>query len=692
MTNIDGADHTGETKTNLPGNPARIALISGMILTLELAYIRQIPSEVKAISYFTNLLLMASFLGIGLGCILHRVRGLSATVPAGLLASGLFVLLSRGVVIYDDSSQIHFWLTQLPEAAKAFNVPLLPAAMFIFACTATTFIGLGQALVRAMSPHPRLVAYGWDILGSLAGTVVFVLSSRLGVPPWVWAVVCALLWAALFSRTAVLRLVTIGAGLLYLVFLWSPLSHVWSPYYLIQHSSNERMTLVWVNSAFHQAMLNFAGKPGERADVIERMTTKFSIPYEVYAKLHEGRKPTKVLILGAGTGNDVNIALHNGVSEVVAVEIDPEILALGKRMNATAPYSDPRVRSVVDDARHFMHSTDEKFDMVVFGTLDSQTLLSGVSNLRLDNFVYTVESFEDAKKLLNQGGMTTTYYSVMKDWLLDRIFSTMYAVHGEQTWMQVLDDTTLFNTIVLGGNGLEGLKSTPEVYKTFGAGLSSHDDWPFVFLEKRTIAPIYVNILLVLVCVIGAIFLVLKKVEGGRGLRANFLFLGIGFTLVESSALVRLSLAFGTTWVVNAVVFSSVLAAIYLTNLCVMRRLAPSLGVAWVGLFTTLLINYFFPVQWLLGLGVASRVAASALLIGLPVVFSAVCFSRLFDMEREPGYALGVNLIGAMAGGFLEWGSMVAGLRAIWLLAVLVYLLAFIFTGRETREGMWRRS
>ena len=69
-----------------------------------------------------------------------------------------------------------------------------------------------------------------------------------------------------------------------------------------------------------------------------------------------------MLIFGAGTGNDVNIALLNGAKRVVAVEIDPVILELGRTRNATAPYADPRVTAVVDDARHFLNSTRDKFD------------------------------------------------------------------------------------------------------------------------------------------------------------------------------------------------------------------------------------------------------------------------------------------------------------------------------------------
>jgi len=65
------------------------------------------------------------------------------------------------------------------------------------------------------------------------------------------------------------------------------------------------------------------------------------------------------------------------------------------------------------------------------------------------------------------------------------------------------------------------------------------------------------------------------------------------------------------------------------------------------------------------------------LLIGIPVFCASVCFSRLFGVEPTTGFALGVNLVGAMAGGLVEYASMILGMRAIWLILVSVYGLAW---------------
>jgi hypothetical protein len=172
-------------------------------------------------------------------------------------------------------------------------------------------------------------------------------------------------------------------------------------------------------------------------------------------------------------------------------------------------------------------------------------------------------------------------------------------------------------------------------------------------------------------------------------LHANFLFLGLGFTLMESSAIVRLALLFGSTWVVNAVVFSAVLLTIFLANLLVHRGLAPPLRPVWAALGMFILANYAFPVSSLVAMSAASRVLAASLLIGLPVFCAALAFSHLFRREPVTGYPLGVNLVGAMAGGLLEYASMALGMRAVWLIVLAVYALAWISTEVAART---RRS
>jgi hypothetical protein len=165
----------------------------------------------------------------------------------------------------------------------------------------------------------------------------------------------------------------------------------------------------------------------------------------------------------------------------------------------------------------------------------------------------------------------------------------------------------------------------------------------------------------------------------------DFLFLGMGFTLMESAAVVRLALLFGSTWVVNAVVFSAVLATVFLGNAWVRGGRAPALQTALIALLGSVALNYAVAPSSLVGLPAFARVLASAALIGTPVLFAAVCFSRLFERQVSTGPALGMNLIGAMAGGFAEYASMLLGMRAVWLLVLVVYLCAWWSSVRAAR-------
>ena len=89
----DPADHRRVTPPRVlvrpvPGAPrtrVRLFLTSATILFVELLLIRWIPANVVYVGYFSNLILMASFLGIGLGILFGRT-GMDVADPALLAA------------------------------------------------------------------------------------------------------------------------------------------------------------------------------------------------------------------------------------------------------------------------------------------------------------------------------------------------------------------------------------------------------------------------------------------------------------------------------------------------------------------------------------------------------------------------------------------------------------------------------
>ncbi len=104
------------------------------------------------------------------------------------------------------------------------------------------------------------------------------------------------------------------------------------------------------------------GVPHQVARKVEgrlRDDPQYAIPYE---RIVHG-SPGNVLVVGAGTGNDVALALARGAEHVDAVEIDPKILDLGRRHHPDRPYQDPRVTTHVDDGRAFLERTKSRYDL-----------------------------------------------------------------------------------------------------------------------------------------------------------------------------------------------------------------------------------------------------------------------------------------------------------------------------------------
>lgn len=662
-----------------------VGVVSFAVLALELALIRLVPAEVRVVAYFTNSLLFAAFFGLGLGAILQLYRDLSWTLPLGLAAVAVYVAVGRGVVVYDEARIVHFWLGNDAGSTRAPAIPMLPAVAAAFVTCSLAFVGLGQKLARLMDGHARLHAYGWDIAGSLIGTIAFAVASAFGVPPWLWPPVVALMLLVI-SRRSLSAYATCLAGALFLMFGVEARDAQWSPYYLIEARTEPAGLRVFVNSSFHQFAVSFRDHDLSRDPKFQQLQEKFSTPYRAYLARH-GRPPQRVLILGAGTGNDAYIASANGAREIVAVEIDPLMLELGKSRNRAQPYADPRVRIVNDDARHFLHTTREQFDLIIFGTLDSQTLLSGHANLRLDNFVYTREAIADARRALSEDGMIGMYYSVFQPWLYGRLLRTAGEGFGAGCAMQRFDNPALFNAVILCSRFGEPAQTEAALTELARDTEAATDDWPFIYLERRVIAPIYLQSFALLAGLVLIVARVVRKQYPGEPAPLSFFMLGLGFTLVESAAVVRLSLLFGSTWLVNAVVFASVLATVFCANAAVLKGRAPRLELAWIGVVLPLALNALLPIEWLLSAPIVGRIAATALLVGAPMFFAAVCFSHLFSVQRVTGLALGINLVGAMAGGGLEYISMVTGMASVWWLAVAVYLAAWL--AHRRRAANW---
>ena len=169
--------------------------------------------------------------------------------------------------------------------------------------------------------------------------------------------------------------------------------------------------------------------------------------------------------------------------------------------------------------------------------------------------------------------------------------------------------------------------------------------------------------------------------------------MGAAFLLIETKAVTTLALIFGSTWLVNSIVFSAVLIMILFANLLIGRLSSLSFQVFYAGLFASLLLNYFFPFDTLNQFDWVARMLAGGFIISLPIFIAALIFAKAFAVVKSPSIALASNLFGALVGGLLEYLDMWTGLRFLNLIALFLYGLSLVFlyvqmrSVREIKEG-----
>jgi len=647
-------------------------LASALMLFVELALIRWTGSNILHLSYFSNFVLLGSFLGIGLGFLRSgRPRDLSTTWPVALaLLVGL--VLAFPVRISQDTEQLLYFKGVRPSGFPAWVT--LPV---IFLAVAVVMCGLGEGVGRLFGRFAPLRAYRLDLLGSLGGIAAFTALSFLHAPSVAWGVVASAGFVALHRRR--LRSLRLPlAGLLLLVgFLASESlqpNTTWSPYYKVVTKDRPKYVDIFVNGIPHQSMLDITSfSPGLRTAPYERAP---------------GNPLRHVLIVGAGNGNDVAVALQRGAKSVDAVEIDPRIAQIGRQRHPNHPYSNPRVALHIDDGRSFMQRTTTKYDLIIFALPDSQTLVSGNSSLRLESYLFTREAIDTARRHLSADGAFAMYNTYRLQWLIDRYALTLQDVFGHAPCIDTVGGTGHRAALVISREAAKQSCHTTWRLQTQPAPAPASDDHPFPYLRRAGIPGFYLLVLLfVLLAALAAV-----RIVGGpiRGMRpyADLFFLGAAFLLLETKNVAGFALLFGTTWLVNALVFAGVLVAVLAAVEVISRVRLPRPPVLYAVLAVALAIGWAVPAESLLPLTWWVRLGVAVALAFAPIFCANLIFSRRLAQTSESTSAFGANLLGALLGGTLEYLALVTGYRALLILAGVLYVVAFALTPRGSRLVM----
>ncbi|MCX6986338.1 MAG: spermidine synthase, partial [Lentisphaerae bacterium] len=166
----------------------------------------------------------------------------------------------------------------------------------------------------------------------------------------------------------------------------------------------------------------------------------------------------------------------------------------------------------------------------------------------------------------------------------------------------------------------------------------------------------------------------------------HFLFLGLGFLLLETKSIGDCSLYFGTTWFVTMLVVAGVLLMVLGANIVAMCLKQFNVWM-YAPLFASLLLLYVVDRNFILGLDFNWRFLWTLLVVPLPIFFAGLIFSTTFRDAVSPAAFFGANLIGAMIGGFCEYIGMVTGTKSLMLLVICAYFLSLLCRIRLARKN-----
>jgi hypothetical protein len=358
------------------------------------------------------------------------------------------------------------------------------------------------------------------------------------------------------------------------------------------------------------------------------------------------------------------------------------IQRLGRDLHPEQPYADPRVTAINDDGRAFLRRTDSRYDLVVFALPDSLTLVSTSANLRLESFLFTQEAFEEVRERLAPHGAFVLYNYYRESWLPQKIGGMLRDAFGSPPVVRLYGETAA--TLAAGpvvdevggvppGDGVDplDLASAPQ---------PATDDWPFLYLRGPFIAPYYIGALAIILAF--AAFLIWRGAAASgtsiRRLSPHFFLLGVAFLLLETRSLVTFSLLFGSTWLVNSLVFFAVLVSVLFAIVINGRVRFENPVPLYVALLVSIALAYLVPAERLLIEPVWLRYLVASALAFAPIFFANLVFSHSFRDTWTADMAFAVNLLGAMVGGALEYLALLTGYRALLIVVAGFYVAAWL--------------
>ena len=202
------------------------------------------------------------------------------------------------------------------------------------------------------------------------------------------------------------------------------------------------------------------------------------------------------------------------------------------------------------------------------------------------------------------------------------------------------------------------------------------DDWPYLYQKDHGIPRTYFSVSILVILISAFLYTRVRRVSGSStGFSLFFFSMGAGFLLLETQIISRLALFFGTVWQVNGIVITALLLALLAANAIAERVKLPRQSWIWAGLIVSLAVAYGLPFGRINASPETTGVIA-IVVFSVPVLFAGILFSVEFRNTPSPSSALNANVLGAVTGGLLENLSLLFGLRALLLVAMILYCIA----------------
>jgi predicted membrane-bound spermidine synthase len=664
-------------------NAIKLYLLGFLVLFLELVLIRYLAGNIWNLGYFPNLVLMATFIGMGIGFTFHHFFSDRTTNTLFICSAGILLFLILFIIAFHPaipgfstwSSTFagDFYFTNLPTQVADENLSIF---IVWFAAIICIFFMITVKMAKLFRLFRPLTAYTLDIVGSCTGILCFMLISWLSIPAFAWFILLIPLYFLIIGKKNYYQYIILAITLLLVIGftyyqdtkLLAATTHdtklittIWSPYQKIEYAITKKHKSIFANGIPHQTILSAK----------QLKSSPYVIPYRL-------RKFKNILILGAGAGNDVATALMNNAKYIDAVEIDPVIAKIGEKYNLLRPYQNPKVNLIIDDGRAFMHRTKHKYDLIIFALTDSLVKISSMSQLRLETYLFTKTSVKRAYSLLKPNGLLCFYNFYRKPWIKQKIAKMLYEVTGN--YPQIINPFRDFHILLA---GKQNLNAKPISFKNIYVPT---DNWPFLYMKAPGLPGVYLGPMIILsLLIIMLLYIQQKTAPQSYGIanifiKSAFLLMGVAFLLLETKSIVQFSLLFGTTWLNNSLVFLAILLLILAANWIAVYLPKIFLNYIFILLLGSCFVVFIYPLENLLQISsLLLRFIAASLITFLPIFFANLIFSLSFRDQKIAEHIFGWNLLGASLGGIMEYSSLALGYNNLTIIIAVCYTLAFIF-------------